>query len=139
MGGARDAADLINRAAGPVAKSVIPDIGKRDAALAKAIEAELFTFEMILALSPMDMGRLLREVENEVLVDALKGLEEDERTPFFAAMSSRAADGVKDEIELRGKLKREDVQVAQKSMVNVLRQLADAGEVSVGSDDAEFV
>ncbi|VVT01667.1 flagellar motor switch protein FliG [Erythrobacter sp. EC-HK427] len=139
MGGARDAADLINRAAGPVAKSVIPDIGKRDAALAKAIEAELFTFEMILALSPMDMGRLLREVENEVLVDALKGLEEDERTPFFAAMSSRAADGVKDEIELRGKLKREDVQAAQKSMVNVLRQLADAGEVSVGSDDAEFV
>lgn len=139
MGGARDAAELINRAAGPIGKTAISDISTRDQALAQAIEAELFTFEMILELAPMDMGRLLRDVENEVLVDALKGLEEDEREPFFAAMSSRAADGVKDEIELRGKLRREDVVTAQKAMIETLRKLADAGEISVGSGDDEFV
>lgn len=139
MGGTREAAELINMAAGHVGKTVMPAITSRDADLARAIEAEMFTFEMLFTLAPMEMGRLLREIENEVLVDALKGLEEDTREPFFAAMSSRAADGVKDEIEMRGKLRREDVMMAQKSIIAKARQLAEAGEISLGGDDGEFV
>jgi flagellar motor switch protein FliG len=139
MGGAREAAELINMAAGHVGRTVMPAITSRDADLARAIEAEMFTFEMLFDLEPMAMGRLLREIENEVLIDALKGLEEDARDPFFAAMSSRAADGVKDEIEMRGKLRREDVVAAQKSIIAKARELAEQGEISLGSDDGEFV
>lgn len=139
MGGAREAAELINMAAGHVGKTVMPAITSRDADLARAIEAEMFTFEMLFGLAPMEMGRLLREVENEVLVDALKGLEEPQRDPFFAAMSSRAADGVKDEIDMRGKLRRQDVITAQRSIIAKARQLAEAGEISLGGDDGEFV
>ena len=139
MGGAREAAELINNAVASVGKTVIPVISGRDADLAKAIEAEMFTFEMILALDSKSMGRLLRDVESEVLIDALKGLAEEERDPVFAAMSSRAADGVKDEIEMRGKLPKKDVLAAQKSMIAQARALADAGEISFGGDDGDFV
>lgn len=139
MGGARDAAELINLAAAPLGKAVIPAISARDAELARAIEAEMFTFEMLFVLEPMEMGRLLRDVESEVLVDALKGLEEEHREPFFKAMSSRAADGVKDEIEIRGKLRRADMLAAQKTIVAKARELAEQGEISLGSDDGEFV
>ena len=139
MGGVRQAAELINAAAGNFSKIVLPIISENDADLAKAIENELFTFEMLFDLDAMAMGRLLRDVENEVLVDALKGLPEDERTPFFAAMSSRAADGVKDEIEMRGKLKRADVDKAQRAVIAKARELADAGEISFGADDGDFV
>ncbi|MFB0613808.1 flagellar motor switch protein FliG [Aurantiacibacter poecillastricola] len=139
MGGAREAAELINMAARPVSGIVMPAITQKDAALARAIEAEMFTFEMLFELDPMGMGRLLREVENEMLVDALKGVAEDDREPFFAAMSSRAADGVRDEIEERGRLKRSDVIAAQNSIVKIARKLADDGEISLGADDGEFV
>lgn len=139
LGGPREAASLINLAAGEMRGTVLPDIATRDAPLASQIEEELFTFEMLFALDPMAMGRLLRDVDNEKLVDALKGLKEPERAPFFAAMSSRAADGVKDEIELRGRLSKSDVAKAQRAIVEIARGLADAGEIVIGSGSGEFV
>ncbi len=139
MGGPREAANLINLAAGDTAKRVLPAIEEKDAELAANIEAEMFTFEMLFDLDNLGMGRLLRDVESEALVDALKGLPEDQREPFLGAMSSRAADGVRDEIEMRGRLKREDVEKAQKSIVEIARSLADQGEIAMGAGDGDFV
>lgn len=139
LGGPREAANLINLAAGEVRNTVLPAIAERDAPLAEKIEEELFTFEMLFVLDPMSMGRLLRDVDNEKLVDALKGLKEPQRAPFFAAMSSRAADGVRDEIELRGRLAKSEVIAAQKAIVEIARGLADAGEIVIGSGSGEFV
>jgi flagellar motor switch protein FliG len=139
LGGPRDAANLINLAAGELRNTVLPAIAERDAPLAEKIEEELFTFEMLFVLDPMSMGRLLRDVDNEKLVDALKGLKEPDRAPFFAAMSSRAADGVRDEIELRGRLAKSEVAAAQKAIVEIARGLADAGEIVIGSGNGEFV
>lgn len=139
LGGPREAANLINLAAGETRNTVLPAIAERDAPLAERIEEELFTFEMLFVLDPMSMGRLLRDVDNEKLVDALKGLKEPDRAPFFAAMSSRAADGVRDEIELRGRLAKSEVIAAQKAIVEIAKGLADAGEIVIGSGSGEFV
>lgn len=139
LGGPREAANLINLAAGELRNTVIPAIAERDAPLAEKIEEQLFTFEMLFVLDPMSMGRLLRDVDNEKLIDALKGLKEPDRTPFFAAMSSRAADGVRDEIELRGRLAKSEVLAAQKAIVELARGLADSGEIVIGSGSGEFV
>ncbi len=139
IGGPRDAANLINLAAGELKGTVIPDIAQRDAPLAEKIEEELFTFEMLLVLDPKGMERLLRDVDNESLVDALKGLKENQRTPFFRSMSSRAADGIKDEIEMRGRLAKSEVEAAQRKIVDIARSLSDQGEISLGGDDGEFV
>lgn len=139
LGGPREAANLINLAAGDLRSVVLPAIAERDTPLAEKIEEELFTFEMLFALDPMSMGRLLRDVDSEKLVDALKGLREPDRAPFFAAMSSRAADGVRDEIELRGRLSKSEVAAAQKAIVTIARGLAEAGEIVIGSGNGEFV
>ncbi|OBV10907.1 flagellar motor switch protein FliG [Erythrobacter dokdonensis] len=139
LGGPREAANLINLAAGDLRQTVLPAIAEHDQPLAERIEEELFTFEMLFALDPMSMGRLLRDVDSEKLVDALKGLKEPERAPFFAAMSSRAADGVRDEIELRGRVARNEVQAAQRAIVEIARGLAETGEIVIGSGNGEFV
>ena len=139
LGGPREAANLINLAAGELRHTVIPAIAERDSPLAEKIEEQLFTFEMLFALDPQSMGRLLRDVDSEKLVDALKGIKEDQRAPFFAAMSSRAADGVRDEIELRGRVAKSEVALAQKSIVDLARALADAGEIVIGNGNGEFV
>lgn len=139
LGGAREAANLINLAGGQVGRAVMPEIERRDSPLAKAIEAEMLTFEMLFLLDAQAMGRFLRDVDNVQLVTALKGLDEADRAPFFAAMSSRAADGVRDEIELLSKVRRKDVLAAQKAMIEIARRLRDEGEIALGAGDGEFV
>ncbi|MEL6486423.1 MAG: flagellar motor switch protein FliG [Pseudomonadota bacterium] len=139
LGGPRDAANLINLSAGDLRNTVLPAIAQVDGPLAERIEEELFTFEMLLDLDPQNMGRLLRDVDNEALVDALKGLPDPQRGPFFASMSSRAADGIRDEIEMRGRLAKSEVTAAQRKIVEVARKLADQGEITLGGDDGEFV
>lgn len=138
LGGPREAAMLIN-AAGNLRQSVLPAIAERDAPLAERIEDELFTFEMLLELDAKSMGRLLRDVNPEQLVDALMGLKEDRREPFFAAMSARAADGLREEMESRHRVAKSDVLIAQRAMVEIARGLAEAGEIAIGNQGDEYV
>jgi len=126
LGGPREAANLINLAAGELRGTVLPAIAQRDGPLAEKIEEELFTFEMLLELDPKAMERLLRDVDNEALVDALKGIDEEQRAPFFRSMSS-------------GRLARTEVEASQRKIVEVARSLAEQGEIVMGGDDGEFV
>lgn len=139
IGGAKEAAALINAGAGDLKTKVLPAIAERNAPLAELIEDELFTFEMLLELDAKIMARILRDVDNEALIDALKGIEEDQRDVFFRCMSSRAADGIKDEIEMRQRLSKKDVDEAQRKIVTLARQLAEQGEIDLGGGDGEFV
>jgi flagellar motor switch protein FliG len=140
MGGVREAAEIINSAARSVEKRVMPGLNKLDKKLARDLESELFKFEHLLELDPQMMGQLLREVESELLIDALKGLEEPQREVFFAAMSSRAADGLRDEIEERGRIKRADVEAAQKAIIAVAKKLAADGTIVFGGGgDDDYV
>lgn len=140
MGGVREAAEIINSAARSVEKRVMPGLNKLDKKLARDLESELFKFEHLLELDPQMMGQLLREVESELLIDALKGLEEPQREVFFAAMSSRAADGLRDEIEERGRIKRADVETAQKAIIAVAKKLAADGTIVFGGGgDDDYV
>ena len=111
----------------------MPALNQRDAVLAAAIEAEMFRFSMVLELDAKDMGRLLREIDNETLIDALKGIDEEEREAFYVAMSSRAADGLREELELRGKIKRAAVETAQEAIIQAARKLAADGEIEFGA------
>lgn len=140
MGGARDAAEIINNSGKAMEKRVMPEIARLDKALAKEIENEMFKFEHLFVLNPQAMGSLLREVDNDTLIDALKGIAENERDVFFGAMSSRAADGVRDEIAARGRVKLADVVNAQKQIVAVARRLAAEGTIVFGGrGDDEYV
>lgn len=139
MGGPKEAAEIINGVGKVVEKKVMGDLGKRDKKLAKQIEDEMFKFEHLFVLDPMAMGALLREIASDTLIDSLKGITEEEREVFFRAMSSRAADGVKDEIAARGRVKLADVVAAQKEVVLIARRLAADGTIILGSGDDEYV
>ncbi len=140
MGGVREAADIINNSGKAMEKRVMPEIARIDKALAKQIEGEMFKFEHLFVLDAQSMGNLLREVDNDALIDALKGIAEEEREVFFRAMSSRAADGVRDEIAARGRVKLAEVVDAQKQIVASARRLAAEGVIAFGSSgDEDYV
>jgi flagellar motor switch protein FliG len=101
----------------------------------------MFKFEHLFALDPLAMGALLREVDGETLIDALKGIDETQREAFYRAMSSRAADGVRDEIAARGRLKLAQVTEAQKAIIAIARRLGAEGVIpfGAGGGDDEYV
>src|SRR5690606_40643716 len=107
--------------------------------LHKELEYELFKFEHLYGLDPKMMGALLREIENETLIDALKGIPDEEREPFFAAMSTRAADGVRDELEVGGRVRKVDVQAARQAVIAVAKRLAAEGSIVFGDGGDEYV
>ena len=139
MGGVEEAAAILNASARTVEKRVMPEIAKIDKALARKIEGEMFKFEHLFALDDKAMGALLREVESERLIAALKGIGEDNRELFFRAMSSRAADGLRDEIAQLGRMKMAEVIEAQKAIVAVARRLAAEGVIVFGAGDDDYV
>ena len=141
IGGPRTAADIINNAGKAAEKRIMPEITKADKLLAKRIEQEMFKFEHLFVLDPQSMGALLREVENDTLIDALKGIESEQRDVFFRAMSSRAADGVRDEIAGRGRLKMAEVVEAQRQIIAAAKRLAAEGVIAFGAGggDDEYV
>ncbi len=139
MGGPREAADIINASARAVEKRVMPEIARSDKQLAKAIENEMFKFEHLFVLDDKSMGALLREVDSDTLIAALKGIGAEPRENFFRAMSSRAAEGVRDEIEARGRMKMAEVVEAQKAVVTAARRLAAEGVIVFGAGDDDYV
>ena len=139
MGGPREAADIINASVRAVERRVMPEINKQDKALAKAIENEMFKFEHLFVLDDKSMGTLLREVDSDTLIAALKGAPDDKRDVFFRAMSARAADGVRDEIAARGRMKMAEVLEAQKAMITAARRLAAEGVIVFGAGDDDYV
>jgi flagellar motor switch protein FliG len=139
MGGVREAAEIINNAARTIEKRVMPEIGRIDKKLAKELESEMFKFEHLYQLDARTMGQLLREIENDALIDALKGIPEEEREPFFAAMSTRAADGIRDEIDARGRVRKADVAAAQQTVIAIAKRLAADGTIVLGDGGDEYV
>lgn len=137
--GPREAAEIINNASRATEKRIMPELARIDRNVAKQIEGEMFKFTHLLSMDDKSMGILLREVDSEQLILALKGLEEEEREAFFRCMSSRAADGVRDEIEARGRIKISEVIEAQKAIVQTARRLAADGSITFGAGDDDYV
>jgi flagellar motor switch protein FliG len=137
VGGAKEAAAIMNATRKATEQRVMPKVAKISKETAKAIEDEMFVFEHLFGLDDKSMGTLLRGVESDVLVLALKGVEEGQRPKFFGAMSARAADGIKDEMEARGPCKLSEVLEAQKTILGIARQMAKDGAIRLagGADD----
>jgi flagellar motor switch protein FliG len=139
LGGAKEAAAIMNNARKATEQRVMPKVAKISKETAKAIEEEMFVFDHLLALDDKSMGTLLRGVESDVLVLALKGVDDAARNKFLGCMSSRAADGIRDEMEARGPVKLSEVLEAQKTILGIARQMAKDGTIRLAGGDDDYV
>lgn len=140
LGGAKTAAEILNFLGGTVEGSVLGAIRDNDSELAQKIEEQMFTFSDLLKLDNKSMQRVLREVNNEQLVIALKGAEPEMREMVFSNMSSRAAETLREDLDSKGPVRLSDVEAEQKAILKVARRLADEGEIMLGGGgDESFV
>ena len=128
-GGVRAAANVMNYLKSNVEASVMKELTKKDKDIAKEIQENMFDFENLAGIDDKSMQFLIRSLDNELIVVALKGADDALSDKFFASMSQRAAANIKDEMEALGPMRLTDVQEAQKQVIAVARQLADEGQI----------
>lgn len=104
---------------------------------AERIRALMFTFEDLLKLDPGGVQTLLRSVDKNRLALAMKGSSEALRDLFFTNMSERAAKILKEDMEAMGPVRLRDVDEAQMEIVNLAKDLADAGEIVLSDSKGE--
>jgi flagellar motor switch protein FliG len=132
MGGVRAAAEILNFVPTAQEASVIENIKQYDEDLAQKIMDEMFVFDNLADVDDQGIQLLLREVQSESLVIALKGAPEEVRDKIFKNMSKRAVEALKEDLEGKGPVRVSEVEAEQKEILRVLRQLAESGQIALG-------
>lgn len=140
LGGVKTAAEIINMLGSSVEASVLDYIREADADLAQKIMDNMFTFDDLEKIDDKGIQSVLKEVQSESLIVALKGANPELREKIFRNMSARAAETLREDLESRGPVRLSEVEAEQKEMLKIVRRLVDEGQiVLVGGGDDQFV
>ena len=140
LGGVKAAAEMINLMGTSVETAVLDYIREADNDLAQKIMDNMFTFDDLAKVDDKGIQALLKEVQSESLVIALKGATPEMREKVFKNMSTRAAETLREDLESRGPVRVSEVEAEQKEMLKVVRRLADEGQIVLGGGgDDDFL
>lgn len=137
MGGVRAAAEILNFFGSAEESAVISGIRDYDPDLAQKVQDEMFVFENLMDLDDRSIQLLLREVQSESLILALKGTAAELREKIFKNMSQRAAEMLRDDLEAKGPVRLSEVEAEQKEILKIVRKLADEGQIVLGGKGGE--
>ena len=138
-GGTVEAAAIMNNIRKDHEQRIIKALTKRDKSLAQSIEDEMFVFDNLMGLTEKDLGTLMRSVESEQLIVALKGANEGLRAKILGSMSARAAQSIADEMNERGPMRLTEVMEAQKAIIGSARRMAEQGTIQLGGKGDDYV
>jgi flagellar motor switch protein FliG len=138
-GGVRVVATLLNSLDKDMSKNLLARIEERNVTLGAAIRKKLFSFEDLNRLSAADLQRVLREVDSGNLAVSMKSASEPLREKIYAGLSKRAAESLREEIDLLGPVRLKDVEAAQDVIIQSVRKLEEEGQISLDSDSQALV
>jgi flagellar motor switch protein FliG len=140
LGGPKSAAEIINLLGSSVETAVLDYVRDADGELAQKIMDNMFTFDDVVKLDDKGIQALLKEIQSESLIIALKGATPELREKIFKNMSARAADTLREDLESRGPVRVSEVESEQKELLKTVRRLADEGQIVIGGGgDDEYV
>lgn len=138
IGGVKTAAEIMNYMSGENEAKLMDGLKNYDDGMAQQIMDQMFVFDNIMDIDDKGIQVLLREVQSDMLIVALKGTSDEMREKFFRNMSSRAADMMREDLESRGPVKLSEVESQQKQILQVVRRLSDEGQIMLaGKGDSE--
>lgn len=130
-GGVRSAADVLNTLDRETTKQILGRLDQRDPELGAAIRKKMFGFADLVRLEQKDLQRIMREVDTNDLVLALKTSTPLLRDAISGALSKRAAETLKEELEMLGSVRPKEIDAAQDRVIAVVRRLEEQEEISL--------
>ncbi|MBS1210622.1 MAG: flagellar motor switch protein FliG [Proteobacteria bacterium] len=137
MGGTRHAAEILNFVGNAAETAILDNVREYDPDLAQRILDEMFVFENLMDCDDRGIQTILREVQGDQLVIALKGAQPEMREKIFKNMSTRAAEMLREDLESRGPVRLSEVETAQKEILKIARRLSEEGQIMLGGKGGE--
>ncbi len=132
MGGLKSAADIMNYLDTNIEGQLMDAIREQDEEMSQQIQDLMFVFDNLSEVDDRAIQAILREVQQEALLKAIKGAEDELKNKITKNMSKRAAEMLIDDLEAMGPVRISEVETAQKEILSVARRLADSGEIMLG-------
>jgi flagellar motor switch protein FliG len=139
IGGVKNVAQIFNSLERGYDKQLLAKVGTADSVLQQRIADLMFVFDDLINMPDRDFQRLMRDVPNDKLALALKGNDNGLKEKAVANMSTRAAEIFLDDMEAIGPVKIKDVEVAQKEILTIAKNLADSGEIILSQNSDEII
>jgi flagellar motor switch protein FliG len=136
-GGVRGVAELFNRLDRAFSKTVLETMETDSPDLAVSIRNLMFVFDDLRHVEDTGLREIIQRVDKKALSVALKGASEDIRGRFFQNMSKRAADMLREEMEVLGAIRLREVEKAQQEVVAIARKLEEEGIITTGAAAGE--
>ncbi|WP_018693105.1 flagellar motor switch protein FliG [Algicola sagamiensis] len=137
MGGLKAAADIMNYLDTNIEGQLMDSIREQDEEMSQQIQDLMFVFDNLIDVDDRGIQAILREVQQDVLMRAIKGADEGVKEKMLKNMSKRAAEMLADDLEAMGPVRVSEVESAQKEILSIARRLADAGEIMLGGGGGE--
>jgi flagellar motor switch protein FliG len=131
LGGVETIAEMFNLMDKTTEQTVMSRVEEKDPLLAEEIRKLMFVFEDLVKVDEKGMGLILKEVNNEILLKALKSAPDPVRDKVFRNMSKRGAEMMKSDLETMGPIRLSDVEAAQQAMVAIARRLEEEGKIFI--------
>jgi flagellar motor switch protein FliG len=141
-GGVSFLVKMMNQVDRGVQKTIFEALDTTDPKLVEEIHSNMFTFDDLVKLDDKTMQRVLRDVPKADLALSLKAAQEKLRELVFRNLSERAAENLREEIEVLGPQLAKNVYTAQRRIVDAVRSLEEAGEIVIagsGGDEYEVI
>lgn len=139
VGGVNSLVAILNNADRATETKILDYLETVEAGVAESVREMLFVFEDMVKLDDQALRTILQESEQEDIRLSLKGSTEAIRQAFCKNMSERAAEAMKEDLEMMGRVKVRDVEAAQRRVMAVVRRLDEAGTISIRASGEEFV
>ena len=131
-GGATAAAKILSFMGSSLEAEMMENVRSFDPELAQKIEGQMFIFENITDIDDRGIQLILRLVQSESLIIALKGASEELREKIFRNMSLRASEMMRENLESKGPVRLSDIEAKQKEILKIVRRMSDEGQIDLG-------
>ncbi len=135
--GTKAIAEILNRTDRSTEQMILENIEMQNNVLADSIRQLMFVFDDLVKLDDRGIQMILKEISTEDLSLALKTASDALKEKIFKNMSQRAAEILKEDMEVKGPVKVSDVSKAQQNIVKVTRKLEEEGKISIGGKGGE--
>ena len=139
IGGPKKVAEILNMTGRSTEKAVLERLDSQDPEIAEEIRNMMFTFDDIANLTDREIQMVLREVDTKDLATALKGSAPEMQDRIFSNVSERVSQMIREEMEFSGPVRMSDVEEVQLRVVQTVRQLEEAGQVTVTRGETQDV
>ena len=133
VGGIDAVVGILNHMKNNLETEILDEMEQSDPEMAEEIRKKMFTFEHLITLDGRSLQMILREVNNDALTLALKTASEAMKEKIFANMSTRAADMIRDDLEVMGPVRLSEVELRQQSIVKMAMKLEEEGKLVLGT------